>query len=312
MNKIFYLLIKDFKEYISWNNKIPIGKIPKTIAKEGAGENRIPFAHLANSVPVYLIFKKIIKKSRNKIQLLDVGCGTGRDISFVKSHFPNKNYNFYGIDYSKACINFAKEKYKKYGVKFNNFSGKVFPFKNQSFDYVVSSHVLEHIKKAEGPLYLKEIIRVTRKGGVIVIGTPNRKNCQNLFHPNPNDILKYRLILPHEHEYLYDEIIKLMVMHKKYFSNFQILETHNPYNRRLMINSINFIKPSGNLFRKPIFIFYNYLRNNKALQDFMAKFGTEIILKSMKINYEKLIYSTTIKPSSGKNDGDNFIVIVKK
>src|SRR3989344_1740973 len=300
MNKMFSSLKNEFKEYITWNKKNPIGKISKEVAKEGAGENRIPFAHLANSLPVYLTFKRTIKKTNEKVNLLDVGCGTGRDISFIKTFFSKSNYNFYGIDYSKACISFAKKQYQAFGVKFKSFSGKFFPFEDNYFDYVVSSHVLEHIKKEGGSLYLKEILRVTKKGGTIVIGTPNRKNCQNLFHPNPQDLPQYRLILPHEHEYFYQEIENLIKEHKNGLKSYQIIETQNPYNRRLMKNSINIIKPSSNFFRIFIFYIYSYLRKNKFLQDLMAKFGTELILKTMKINYSDLIYNTTLKPYSSK------------
>ena len=108
----------DFRD---WSLKNKIGKIPVEVAKEGAGENRIPFAHLANSVPVYLkLTQSLIDSNLNNLKILDVGCGIGRNISFVKSRVNRKNYQYFGIDYSKACINFAKRQYNDFKIKFPN------------------------------------------------------------------------------------------------------------------------------------------------------------------------------------------------
>ncbi len=42
------------------------------------------------------------------------------------------------------------------------YDGRVFPFEDKSFDYVICSHVLEHVDDVEG--FLKEIFRVASKG----------------------------------------------------------------------------------------------------------------------------------------------------
>jgi len=39
-----------------------------------------------------------------------------------------------------------------------------FPFKDKEFDYVISSHVLEHIKIDEVDLFIKELERIAKKG----------------------------------------------------------------------------------------------------------------------------------------------------
>lgn len=42
------------------------------------------------------------------------------------------------------------------------YDGKKFPFKDKEFDYVICSHVIEHIDDVEN--FLKEMFRVSRKG----------------------------------------------------------------------------------------------------------------------------------------------------
>ncbi|MCL4386197.1 MAG: class I SAM-dependent methyltransferase [Cyanobacteria bacterium] len=295
--------------YHIWSKKNPIGKIPAGVAKEGAGENRIPFAHYANSLPVYLTFSQILKEnSKNYASILDIGCGTGRNISFVKDIVDKKNYNFFGIDYSGYCVKFARNQYKKQNVIFTQYEGKILPFPNQSFDFVVSSHVLEHIPKRDGYTYSEEISRVLKKNGVAVIGTPNKKYCQDLFSINPTDEKKFRLILPHEHEYYFKEIKTLFRKNKK-FNKLIFYGTTNLINRKLMTEGANNIKPKKGIFHSLKFSIYTLLRSNSFLQDLMAKLGTEYILKKMKVNYRDIIENTTLVFDDNIGDADNFIVI---
>ncbi|MEP7167926.1 MAG: methyltransferase domain-containing protein [Bacteroidota bacterium] len=42
------------------------------------------------------------------------------------------------------------------------YEGEVFPFKDREFDYVICSHVLEHVPDAE--IFLKEVVRVAARG----------------------------------------------------------------------------------------------------------------------------------------------------
>lgn len=169
-------LSKESLEFLKWSKKNSIGKIPKGVAKEGAGENRIPFAHLANSVPVYLIFEKIIFGSTiKKASVLDVGCGTGRNISFVKESINRSDYKYFGIDYSTHCINFARKQYEKQGVIFVQHEGKILPFPDESFDFIVSSHVLEHIPVGDVSLYFSELSRILKKKWNISDGNSKQK-----------------------------------------------------------------------------------------------------------------------------------------
>ncbi|MFA5828075.1 MAG: class I SAM-dependent methyltransferase [Candidatus Shapirobacteria bacterium] len=301
---------KSGKQFIDWGEKNPYGQIPLGVAKEGAGENRIPLTHYANSVPVYLVFKGIIERSKkDNAFVLDLGCGTGRNISFVKDTV-QKNYSYYGVDYSESCIDFARKQYGKKGVQYVQYQGPILPFPDKCFDFVVSSHVIEHIPKDKAEFYLEEVSRVLKEGGVAVIGTPNRKFCQDLFAINKDDKRKYRFVLPHEHEYYHDEIRKLFEKVKA-FGTYEIWQSYNKMNRRLMVDSTNRVKPASNLFGKIRFFVYSLIRSSSKLQDLVARLGSEWLMRGMKVNYRKILSETKVYLSD-KDEGDNLIVIVVK
>ncbi len=303
-------LVQQGLAFYRWSIKNPIGDIPSDVAKEGAGENRIPFMHLGNSVPVYLVSTDILKKDKKaSASVLDLGCGTGRNISFVKDHV-KKSYEYFGIDYSSACIAYAQSQYRKHGVIFLQHDGKILPFPSGSFDFIVSSHVLEHIAKKDAEIYVREISRILKKGGIAVIGTPNRAHCQDLFYKNPSEIKKYRFVLPHLHEYYADEITSLF-RKNKLFHKVDVLQTTNTICRELMGKGANAVRPKSGLFHQLKFELYSLLRQSSFLQDLMARFGGQLILSGMKATYQDLLKATTYTDKN-VSDGDNFVVIVRK
>jgi ubiquinone/menaquinone biosynthesis C-methylase UbiE len=99
--------------------------------------------------------------------LLEVGCGEGRGIDWL---LPNIE-SYSAIDKIASVIEKLQEKYPT--SKF--YSGNIPPlsaFQDNSFDSVVSFQVIEHIE--DDSLFLKEIHRVLKPGGVAYLTTPNR------------------------------------------------------------------------------------------------------------------------------------------
>ena len=244
-----------------------------------------------------------------KASVLDLGCGTGRNISYIKSSI--KKFDFYGIDYSNACIEYAFGQYTKFGVNFARYQGKIIPYPDSTFDYIVSSHVLEHINKSEANSFVKEVIRVLKPNGVAIIGTPNRKYCQDLFCMNPKETKKYRLIIPHKHEFYKSELISLIERHNKSIKSYKLLQTTNSLNRKLMVESIEKIKPRKDIFGKIKYEIYSIIRSHPPAQDLMARLGTEFIMRGQDMSYKKIIRSTKIVDTN-KDIGDNFILQINK
>ncbi|MFA6073342.1 MAG: methyltransferase domain-containing protein [Candidatus Woesearchaeota archaeon] len=108
--------------------------------------------------------KKIIKLLNNKKAVLDIGCGNGWLTNYVSKTA------YTGITYSKSEV----ENLKKIKCKATllNIEKEKLPYKNESFDCVFASHILEHLEKNKLIEVMNEIKRVLKKGGVLILTTP--------------------------------------------------------------------------------------------------------------------------------------------
>lgn len=63
---------------------------------------------------------------------------------------------------------------------------KHMPFKDDSFYYVFSEHMIEHLTHAKGRAMLAECYRIMKSGGTIRIATPNLTKILSLVSPHKN------------------------------------------------------------------------------------------------------------------------------
>ena len=100
--------------------------------------------------------------SRSKV--LEAGCGTGQTLALL-----SERHDTVGLDISRAALNLARSNCK------NPVLGSIFqiPFKNNTFDLVYNSGVIEHFKDPENVAAIQEMARVTKSSGRVVIIVPN-------------------------------------------------------------------------------------------------------------------------------------------
>jgi SAM-dependent methyltransferase len=98
-------------------------------------------------------------------KVLDAGCGRGE---FLELN-PYKT-KVIGVDIIKEEVKKLKE--KGLDVQYADLKEKL-PFKDNSFDGVLNSHVLEHLDPEEGIKMISEFKRVLTPGGILVIAVPN-------------------------------------------------------------------------------------------------------------------------------------------
>ncbi len=97
-------------------------------------------------------------------KLLDIGCGGGEVSCLIKK----LGYQVIGLELNPKLVKKAKE--KGIIVKQGDAAEKL-PFKSGFFNLVYAGEVIEHLFDTE--LFLTEINRVLKKGGVLVLTTPN-------------------------------------------------------------------------------------------------------------------------------------------
>lgn len=96
-------------------------------------------------------------------RVLDVGCGVGQVIQRLKE----AGYEAHGVDVSEPNIRRAQE----HTPNCKLYDGKKLPYPDCHFAVVGALNVLEHVDEPEA--FIRELVRVTRLKGRIVISSPN-------------------------------------------------------------------------------------------------------------------------------------------
>jgi|SRR3989344_5604834 len=104
-------------------------------------------------------------------RILEPGSGSGR-----ASIILNRDLDKTLLDISPNALQYAKHIAKKFkAIKIKYIIGNIFdiPFNKERFDLVWNIGVVEHYKVHDLKLILSEMIRVTKKNGIVAIGVPN-------------------------------------------------------------------------------------------------------------------------------------------
>ncbi|MDO8431354.1 MAG: glycosyltransferase [Candidatus Binatus sp.] len=97
--------------------------------------------------------------ARGAGRVLDAGCGSSLIVQSLNDAI--------GMDFNFAKLRFLR----RYGMPLTNASAFALPFKDSSFDCVISSEVIEHLPYDE--VLFSEMSRVLRPGGMLILETPD-------------------------------------------------------------------------------------------------------------------------------------------
>ena len=115
-------------------------------------------------------YKKFLPSDRNA-RILDIGCGMGHFLYFLKS----EGYtNFFGIDVSEQQVNFVKE-----NITENVSVADAFHFfvkEGGLFQVIVANDVIEHLPKERLLEFLRLVFNSLQVGGIAFIKTLNMSN----------------------------------------------------------------------------------------------------------------------------------------
>lgn len=181
------------------------------------------------------------------MQLINLGCGN--------NHHPG----WINVDFVSTC---------KDVIAHNLLFG--IPFKDDSFDVVYNSHLLEHFPKKEAILFLKECFRVLKSGGIIRIAVPDLESIAKEYLSNLNRVINNEHYAEFDYDWImlemYDQIIRNTSGGEmaKYLFRKEIPNWEYVYNRignegkSLHENYLNSIKNKTEIKKKSILLSIKY------------------------------------------------------
>ncbi|PIN85956.1 hypothetical protein COV19_07100 [Candidatus Woesearchaeota archaeon CG10_big_fil_rev_8_21_14_0_10_44_13] len=108
--------------------------------------------------------------------VLDIACGCGYGSNILSK----KAFQVYAVDMDHDTIKRNKKLYRSKNLHFICSEATQTKLAKGSFDVIVSLETIEHINNYG--LFLKEVYKLLKKGGVMILSTPNKKFNDALFN----------------------------------------------------------------------------------------------------------------------------------
>lgn len=163
-------------------------------------------------------------KEDNAIQVLDLGCGTGRHVVYLA----REGFAVCGMDNAPQGLAMTRHWLQAEGLDAELRLGDMldrYPFEDSTFDAVLSISVIHHARLAQVQAVIAEIWRVLKPGGLAFIAVPWRDRVES-GESDAEEIEPDTFVplegsekgLPH-HMFTEDTL-------RQAFGAFEILETH--------------------------------------------------------------------------------------
>lgn len=119
------------------------------------------------------IIQRFLKEIEPPATVMDIGAGSGRDLTLVKAAYPSVT------TIAVECVNTERLRQKFDLVHAVDIEHATLPLPDGSLDLVIANQVLEHLKEIFWVWH--EVSRVLRVGGYFIVGVPNITSLHNRF-----------------------------------------------------------------------------------------------------------------------------------
>lgn len=152
--------------------------------------------------------KLITQNASFPVKILDIGVGDGVYEASLEKEIKEK-CEFFGVDISIKQMMRAKKLLKE--LKVVDLNSQKLPYKDNTFDIVITSELLEHVFYPEK--ILQEVRRVLKRNGFMLLTFPNSSCLQlrlGLFFKGSSPLLNYPENREHIRFFTYSDIRSLI------------------------------------------------------------------------------------------------------
>ena len=166
----------------------------------GIEDQKLESEHLQR----YMSTRSLVKG----MNVLDIACGEG----YGSALLAETAKSVIGMDIDQETVDNARKKYSKKNLSFQQGDAANIPLKDHSIDAVVSFETIEHIDETLQHQFLREIDRVLKPDGILIMSTPNKAVYSDRYHYF-NEF--------HIHEFYHDEFQQFLGQYFPYVQIYQ-------------------------------------------------------------------------------------------
>ncbi len=218
-SKIDPFLINVYRMQCRWDKPIPPFALRKITAKRSIDDYVKSGERIVKSLIDGISSSG---KDINEFQrVLDFGCGAGRQIQYF---YDNKNLKITGCDPNEAHIQWISSQYPLANFYVSKFKPPL-PFSNDHFDLIYSVSVFTHLSEKAQFIWLTELHRILRPGGLVLLTTLGEHAAQ---WSDENNYAKRDI---NEPESFYKALVEQKFL-------FYVPESYHQVNKFINLNSV--------------------------------------------------------------------------